>query len=345
MKKLFANDFFKIIFFAFLWVILITGLHYWRNIEKTDVEIIKMGYMPVITNLACPLLDEASRDAEPRFSSLKYASFADMAESFRNGSIQVGFIIAPLPLVLRSQGIHAKIVYIGNRHESTFVANAKLNVPKGDFSALLGKTIAVPMRYSCHNLAVRMLLKKYRLPENAVNIVEMQPPDMASAVEVGNLDSYFVGEPFAAQTLKDGSSTLVNYVEDIWPGFICNLVIVSDEMIEERPDLVRKFVHSAIRSNYWAKDNLDQASAIAARYWGQDVNLVKYAMNTPKNRIEFERYIPKREELKEIFDYMVEFNLIDSDKEWVLDEVFVDTFAKTVDTRGITSDLKSILVE
>jgi NitT/TauT family transport system substrate-binding protein len=343
IKKLVRNNGFRVFIFAVLWVIVISALHYWRNVEKSDVEIIRMGYMPVITNLAAPLMDEASRDSEPRFSSLKYASFADMAESFRNGDIQVAFIIAPLPLVLRSQGVKVKIVYIGNRNESTFVANKALNLKRGDFSALAGRTIAVPMRYSCHNLAVHILLKRYNIPESSVNIVEMQPPDMASSVEAGNLDTYFVGEPFAAQTLRNGTSTLIDYAEDVWPGFICNLMIVSDEMIEKRPDMVRKIVTSAVRSNLWARQNIGKAAEIAAEYWGQYPELVKYAMTTPKDRIAFDMYRPKLEELKEIFDYMVEFDLIDRDKEWVLGELFDDSFTKDVDLSNINQDIKSIL--
>jgi NitT/TauT family transport system substrate-binding protein len=165
---------------------------------------------------------------------------------------------------------------------------------------------------------------------------------MASSVESGNLDAYFVGEPFAAQTLRSGSSTLVNYVEEVWPGFICNVMIVSDKMIEEQPELVQKLVSMAARSNMWAKQNLDSAAQIASGYWGQNIELVKYAMNTPPGRIAFDMYIPKKEELKQIFDYMVEFELIDQKYEYILDEVYDDSFARNVTFENLTSDIKSI---
>ena len=60
-----------------------------------------MGYMPVITNLASPLLDYATRDGDGvRFRALKFASFAEMAEALRNNQIQAAFMIAPLSIVL-----------------------------------------------------------------------------------------------------------------------------------------------------------------------------------------------------------------------------------------------------
>ena len=60
-----------------------------------------MGYMPVISNLAAPILDYVTKDGDGvRFEAVKFSSFAEMAEALRNGHIQVAFIIAPLAIVL-----------------------------------------------------------------------------------------------------------------------------------------------------------------------------------------------------------------------------------------------------
>ena len=81
-----------------------------------------MGYMPVVTNLAAPLLDHASKDGTGlSFEALKFSSFSEMGESLRNGHIHAAFIIAPLSIVLHQQDAGVKLVYIGNRHESTLV--------------------------------------------------------------------------------------------------------------------------------------------------------------------------------------------------------------------------------
>jgi len=57
------------------WLILISVLHYWLNADHGTRRVIQMGYMPVITNLAAPLLDEASENSDDiRFSAMKFAS-------------------------------------------------------------------------------------------------------------------------------------------------------------------------------------------------------------------------------------------------------------------------------
>jgi NitT/TauT family transport system substrate-binding protein len=328
----------RILIMAVGWLIVVSLLHYGLNFEHETRPVLKMGYMPVITNLASPILDYASKDGTGlRFEALKFSSFAEMGEALRNGSIQAGFIIAPLAVVLHQQGTGAKIVYIGNRHESTLVYRKDLNVKT--FADLAGKTVAVPMRYSGHNIAARQLAEKYGISGPNLKIVEMNPPDMASALVVGALDAYFVGEPFAAQTIRGGDAKVLHYVSEVWPGFICNLVIVMQSYIDKYPDRVRQLVQGAARSGFWAQEHPKEAAKIASKYWNQPLSLVEYTMTHPPRRFVFDRYIPKEDEIQYLADQMVRFDLIKSND---IKGLIFDKFAKEANLKNITN-VKSIL--
>lgn len=320
------------------WLVLVSGMHYWLNFDHDKRRVIKMGYMPVITNMAAPLLDKASEGAEDvRFRALKYASFAEMAESLRNGQIDAGFMIAPLSIVLRQQGEDMKVVYIGNRHESTLVTRKDLNIKS--ITQLSGKTLAVPMRYSGHNIAALQLLEENGLL-NDVDVVEMNPPDMAAALASGSLESYFVGEPFAAQTVLSGDSEVLYYVEELWPNFMCNLLVVRGDLIESDPELVQMMVESAVRSGVWADAHKEEAAKISAKYWNQRLDIVTYAMNTPPDRILYDKYMPVEEDFQLMADRMKHFGLLESaDISGLVD----DEFAKAADTSGLTDDVSSII--
>ena len=148
-----------------------------------------------------------------------------------------------------------------------------------------------------------------------------------------------MGEPFAAQTLKTKAANLVFYVEKVWPGFICNLLLVRQQFIESDSAAVQELVQGAARSGLWAQKNRSQAVRIAARYWGQPVDLVDYAINTPPDRIVFNRFVPIQEEIQHIADMMLRFGLLKkADIEGLID----DRFARTADLTAI-SDLSSIL--
>jgi len=320
-----------------LWLVIIAAMHHELNTEETGRKTITMGYMPVITNLASPILDYVSKDSDGiRFKALKFSSFAEMAESLRNGQIDAAFIIAPLAIELRQQGEDVKVVYIGNRHESTLVARKDLGV--NNIHDLAGKTVAVPMRYSGHNLSILQLIENNGL-EGRINVVEMNPPDMASALATGSLDAYYVGEPFAATTLKSGDATLVHYVEDVWDGFICNLVLVRQDWIDEDPSAVKTLVDGAVRSGLWAQMNPDEAAKIASLYWNQPLDLVEYAMSTPKDRIKFDKFIPVEKELQYMADLMQRYGLIENSD---ISDLVYDQFAHEVDLQNIEG-LESIL--
>ena len=322
---------------ALAWLIFISALHYQLNFDHNKRRTIKMGYMPVITNLACPLLDYATKGGKGvRFDAIKFSSFAEMGEALRNGGIQVAFMIAPLSIVLRQQGEDVKIIYIGNRNESTFVVRKDLAVET--FKELAGRTVAVPMRYSGHNISVMQLMEKNGL-DNRINLVEMNPPDMASALSAGALDAYYVGEPFAAQTLKSGDAKALFYVEDVWKHFICNVVLVRQKFIENDPAIVRMLVQGAARSGLWAKKNKEMAARIAAGYWNQPVELVLYALTTPANRIVFDHFIPKKDELQYLADQMVRYHLL---KHNDITGLVDDRFAREADLKRIT-DFADIL--
>jgi len=319
------------------WLIVITLLHCRLNMPDESRQLVRMGYMPVVTNLAAPLLDHVSRDKGGyRYQAIKFASFAEMAESLRNGHIDAAFMIAPLAIVLHQQGENVHIIYIGNRHESTLVARKSLAIR--DIRNLAGRTVAVPMRYSGHNLGLLRAMEELGMP-GAINIVEMNPPDMASALASGALDAYFVGEPFAAQTILSGDAQVVNYVEDIWPQFICNLVIVRQDLIEKRPQAVQQLVQTAMRSGIWAEEHPDEAAAIASRYWNQSADLIRYALTTPGHRIQYRHAIPQTAEIQQLADLMVRFHLIEgNDIAGLVD----DRFARSADLEDVT-DVNSIM--
>lgn len=321
----------------FGWLLTVSFLHHWLNGDRNYGKVIRMGYMPVITNLASPLLDHATRDANGlRFQALKFTSFAEMAEALRHNEIQAAFMIAPLSIVLRQQGEDVKIVYIGNRHESTLVVKKDIEV--NCLSDLAGKTLAVPMRYSGHNLSILKLLEEKGL-RSRVRIVEMNPPDMASALAAGSLDAYYVGEPFAAQTLKSGDSKRLFYVEEVCRDFICNLLLVKQDFIENRPDLVERLVQSAARSGIWAAKNVKAAARIASAYWNQPAELIEYALSTPANRVIFDRFTPQTHEIQQMADQMVHFNLIENSN---IRGLIEDRFARAANLENI-ADFESIL--
>lgn len=328
-----SSIFAKILAAAVLWLLLISGLHAYLNMERSGARRIRMGYMPVITNLAAPLVDEVSREGDVHFEAIKFASFAEMAESFRMNHLEVGFIIAPLAIEMYRQGVPLKVVYIGNRHESTLVVPK--DSPARSLADLAGKTVAVPIRYSGHLLAIRRCLRSHGLSPQAVRTVEIQPPDMPAALAAGGIDGYFVGEPFASTAMFTGTGKRLLDAEDIWPDFICNLMIVQEDLIRSHPQWVRKLVRASVRSGLWAEGHVEEVARLAAQYWNQNPELVRYTFRNPPDRFRFDLYTPQVEELERIAEEMRKAGFLEGEVD--LEGMIDARFARNVDNSSVES--------
>ncbi|NLI80161.1 MAG: ABC transporter substrate-binding protein [Deltaproteobacteria bacterium] len=312
---------------AFLWLCVITVLHAALNGETRQPSTIRMGYMPVITNLAAPLADHFSKDGTPSFEALKFGSFSEMAEAFRSRHIQAAFIIAPVAIALYQQGVPLKVVYVGNRHESTLVVAKGLAAKS--IAELAGRTIAVPIRYSGHLLALKRSLRLHGLGDESLRIVELPPPDMPGALASASVDGYFVGEPFASKALLTGTGRALMDVEEIWPGFICNLMIVQEDLVKDHPQWVQRLVSTAVNSGFWARDHMEEAVQIVSRYWGQDPEVIRYAFSRIPGRVRFDLYSPVEAELLEMGREMLQAGLLNG--ELHLSGMVDDRFAQQVD--------------
>src|SRR5688572_32813118 len=96
--------------------------------------------------------------------------------------MQAGFMVAPMAIALRSQGVPIKIVYLGHRYGSAVVV--RKDGPVRTVADLRGKTVAIPSRFSDEHLIVIRALKAHGMTRADIKIVEMQPPDVAGALAV-----------------------------------------------------------------------------------------------------------------------------------------------------------------
>ncbi|MGC9196963.1 MAG: ABC transporter substrate-binding protein [Syntrophobacteraceae bacterium] len=290
------------------WLVFISLLHLYLDWEGRARNIVRMGYMPVVTNLAAPVIDYETKNDNLHFEAVKFSSFSDMAEAFHSGAIQAAFIIAPLAIRLFEQGVPLKIVYIGNRNESTLVMRTGLTIESP--LDLEGKTIAVPIRYSGQYLALRRYLRQNDLDASRVKIVEVPPPDMPAALASSQIDGYFVGEPFGSEAIVSRIGSRFLDAESIWPKFICNVLIVRTELIRSHPQWVQVLVGMAAASGLWASTHLQKAVGILSTYWGMVPRIIHYSFSHPPGRFRFDLYVPVAGELNEIAREMRRDNLM-----------------------------------
>jgi NitT/TauT family transport system substrate-binding protein len=272
-----------------------------HRLASTERETLAVGFLPVTCHLTCPVTDYASKTSRTtRFESQRFTDFPTVVETLKSGRLDATFMIAPLAMKLREQGVRVKIAYLGHRDGSTVMVRKDL--PATRLSDLKGRTFAIPSKYSNQNLVIRKLMKDEGVDPETIRFVEMPPPDMPGALASKAIDAYFIGEPHAARAELDGSGRVLYHAKDIWPGFISCVLVVTERLIDTRPVVVKDLVRGIAESGEWAETHRIEAAKLVSPYFRQDEKLVRYVLTQPPNRVSYRMLTPGDAEMQRIAD-------------------------------------------
>lgn len=290
---------------------------------------INVGFLPVTCHLTCPVTDYASKTSQTtRFESQRFTDFPTVVEAVKSERLEATFMIVPLAMKLREQGVPVKIVYLGHRDGSTVIVSK--NSTAKDLRDLRGKTFAIPSRYSNQNLVIHKLMEDQGVKPDEINFVELAPPDMPGALAAGAIDSYFVGEPHAAKSELDGTGRVLYHAKDIWPHFISCCLVVTEKLIREKPEVVKDLVRGIAESGEWAETHRLEAARVAAPYFRQDEKVIRYVLTQPPDRVSYRMLTPTNEDLQQIHDMALKSKLLGKPV----------SMAELVDTSFIPTDIK-----
>lgn len=298
-----------------LWLVLLTGLHGFLNLNwfrgattgsGGGSAKFGVGFLPVTCHLTCPVTDYINRSTsgEGFYEPMRFNGWPELKEMFigRPQDMPAAFILAPMAIALREQGVKLKIVYLGHRDGSALMVHKD----SGIFltSDLRGKTVAVPGRYANQRLIIYRELKKAGLTFDDIKLVEMPPPDMPAALFSRAVDAIISGEPFMGQTELDGYGRVLWQAKDVWPGFIsCVLAVREDAILDHRAE-IQRLVNGIARSGKWIDQSMehrmDAAEFVAKGYYNQNPRLLRFVLSKPPDRVTYSRLVPLRAEFEEI---------------------------------------------
>jgi NitT/TauT family transport system substrate-binding protein len=313
--RVFLSPFARIALVVIAVIALLAVVRYkpWQLASSTPGESreeLTVGFLPVTCHLTCPVTDFATRTSDStRFASQRYTDFPTVAEAFKAGRLQATFFIAPLAMKLREQGAPVKIVYLGHRDGSTVMV--RKDDPATSLRDLRGKTFAIPSKFSNQYLVISKLMEDQGVKPDEFKFVELPPPDMPGALGAGAIDAYFVGEPHPAKAEMDGTGRVLYHAKDIWPHFISCVLVVSEKLIAERPEVVRDLVRGIAESGEWAETHRLEAAKVAAPYFRQDEKVVRYVLTQPPDRVSYRMLTPTDEDLQKIHDMGIKAGILE----------------------------------
>ena len=277
--------------------------------KKADREL-TVGYLPVTCHLTCPVTDFASKTTQTNtnFNSRVFADFPTVVSALEAKQVMATFMIVPLAMKLREQGVPVKICYLGHRDGSEIVVGKNSRIRSLlDFK---GKKVAIPSQYSNQNFVMHKLMGDYGMKQEDIQFVVLPPADMPTSLASGAIDGYFVGEPFCAKAELDGIGRVLYYARDIWPNFISCALVVHEDLIKNNPDIVEDLVRGIAQSGAWAETHRAEAAKLAAPYYRQDEKVLNYVLTADPHRVSYTQLTPTDEDLQQIQDQGLKMGLL-----------------------------------
>ena len=313
----------KVVLSLAAWVVAISALHGYLNVnwgallndyQPAAKRKINVAYIPVTCQLTCPVTDYISKLSQNGeiFLPRLFQGFPEIKEALISNRMQAAFIVAPLAIALKAQGVPIKVVYLGHRYGSAVVV--KKNGPIKTFADMRGHTIAIPSRFSDERLLVFRAMKVWDINPKEVKMVEMAPPDVAGALAAGAIDAYVMGEPFPSQAELGGYGRILFQAREYWPDYMSCILVVQQDLIDKRPDVVQRLVDGIARSGLWLDkgkpEREDAADFVGRFYYNQKPALLRWAPTKPLDRVMYTPLAPRKADFDMVRDLMMETGVL-----------------------------------
>ena len=201
-----------------------------------------------------------------------------------NGQYQFGFSNVVSLLLARSNNVAIRVVANGNNSTGSpsadfgglVVKDPNIKSPKD----LVGKKVATNTLKNIVDTTVKTIVAKDGGDASKVSFVELAFPDMAGAMDAGNVDGIFVVEPFLSAAKAKGWKVIGSYA-DVDPNLCVALYFTSTDLLGKNPDLVKRFTDAMKESLAYAQSHPDDARNIITTYTTIKADAVK-GLTLPK---------------------------------------------------------------
>jgi NitT/TauT family transport system substrate-binding protein len=204
----------------------------------------------------------------------------DVAKQVGAGNAPLGGIVADGPIMVRGNGVPVRIVAVfGGKGFMQLVAREDSGIEKP--SDLKGKTITVMSFQDTTFYALLGLLASAGLTQNDANIQSVGPTGVWEFVAAGKSQAMAGVPDWIPPIQAAGVKVKVIPSDEFFP-HMAQGIAVSDDVIRQKPEMVRKFVRAALRGMKDIMDNPDKAADDFVTFvpdWKGKEGAVKFALN------------------------------------------------------------------
>ena len=205
----------------------------------------------------------------PKF--VKFLAGPPMLASFQTGDIDVAVMGLPVLIHGMAQGLNLQTFFVDDEASAGVALVARqgsgIRTPKD----LKGKKIAYVFGSTVHP-GLLEVMRLNGIPENSVQLINMQVPAMLPAFEKGDVDAVYLWAPWSIKAQSMGG-TKVFSDHDVGV-FSAGAWVAKREFLEKNGDTVQRFIRSYSEGISYALAHPDETIKIGARFTGTSPELM-----------------------------------------------------------------------
>jgi len=238
-----------------------------RSTREPPGTRLRIGFFPTVTHGAALIALQRGTwkslpvPVEPR----AFGAGPEAMEALFAGAIDACFV-GPMPAAnafLRSHGEAIVIVAGAAANGAAFVVGKDSGITSPE--SLHGKRLAAPQLGNTQDVALRIYLEDHGLRSRErggdVQVMPISNPDILTLLRTGKLDGAWVPEPWVSRLQIEAGARVFVDERDRWPErrFPSAVLVVTRQLADARPDLVRALVQSHVATVEWARAHPDEA--------------------------------------------------------------------------------------
>lgn len=284
--------------------------------DDNENEVIRLGHLPITH--AAPLYFTKEFEEEyldgAEIELIRFGSWIELMDALNAGRIDGASVLFELAMKAKERGIGISAVALGHREGNAIMAAHDVESP----ADLAGETVAIPHTLSAHNLLLDEMLKREGMDYDDVNVVEMPPPEMPSALSEGRISSYIVAEPFGALGVTLDTGHVLHQSHEFCPNnCLCCALVLRDDFMEDSPELAEQFVKGYLDAGERAGEQTEESFAAHKNY----LNVTDEALELSLDWISYDNLKIYETEYEFLRERLIEMGLADDPPSY---EDFVD---------------------
>ena len=277
-----------------------------QKVQDQHWPVIRVGYLPVSDHLMAMVSHHTHDKQKFEIHLKKFLSWARLVSSLESGRLDAAFIMAPLAMALRNNGL--PILYVMDAHHE----GSAITVRKNEMSrqASSWQRVGMPHIFSTHGLMLSCLMEASpKMPSANIEAKYLGPSYLLSSLVSSDIDAFLCAEPWNTKAACEGTGQIYARSKDILPGHICCILAVREEFLDKAGEVLADYLKLLAAANACIRKKPDLCSKIQEHYTGVSAGIAREVLTG--TCISFDEITPDRGRIESLMNLALATGVLD----------------------------------